>query len=194
MASMVCRISSITERLSLDDLFASRQPLEVELGSGDGSFLAQYAALHPQHNFIGVERLLGRLRKLDRKAQRAGLKNLRLIRLEASYALEYLLPQGSIRALHVYFPDPWPKRRHHKNRLINKHFTEVAYRALESGGVIYLRTDDCDYFGQIVEVFGETKEYRAVETPAQLSEIKTDFECEFHKRGIATRLAAYQRD
>src|SRR5215470_2143609 len=90
-ATLVHRPPSYVERLDLSKLFAEAQPLEVELGSGDGSFLAHWAARHPQRNFLGVERLLGRLRKLDRKGRRAGLGNLRLLRIEASYCLTWLL-------------------------------------------------------------------------------------------------------
>jgi tRNA G46 methylase TrmB len=76
-ASFIYDLPSILERIELARLFPSAQPLEVELGSGDGSFLAEYARQNPARNFIGVERLLGRIRKMDRKARRAGLSNLR---------------------------------------------------------------------------------------------------------------------
>src|SRR5438445_12765556 len=110
--SLVYALPSILERLDLDRLFPKSQPLEVELGIGDDSFLVNYATVHTTRNFIGVERLLGRIRKMDKKAQRAGLSNLRAIRIESSYFLEYLLPRHSAVALHIYFPDPWPKRKH----------------------------------------------------------------------------------
>src|SRR5689334_7128585 len=110
--TLIYRIESILDVLPLARLFATKQPLEVELGSGDGSFLAQYAKLNPQRNFIGVERLLGRLRKLDKKGRRAGLTNLRMLRMEAAYLVEFMLPKESLHALHIYFPDPWPKRKH----------------------------------------------------------------------------------
>src|SRR5882724_4829219 len=96
--SLIYRPDSYFERLDLSRLFASNQPLVIELGSGDGSFLVEYARLHPDKNFLGVERLLGRLRKIDRKGLRAGLTNLRLIRIEASYLIEYLLPPESVHA------------------------------------------------------------------------------------------------
>src|SRR2546422_11051257 len=104
---MFLKLQSIIERIDLAQLFPATQPLEVELGSGDGSFLTEYAARHPDRNFIGVERLLGRLRKMERKALRAGLANLQGLRIESSYFLEYLLPHQSAIALHIYFPDPW---------------------------------------------------------------------------------------
>jgi len=172
-------------------LFPGSQPLEVELGSGDGSFLAEYAALHPEVNFLGVERLLGRLRKLDRKGRRRGLSNLRLLRCEAQYVTEYLLPPASIAALHVYFPDPWPKRKHRKNRLVNQEFALAARKALTPGGIIYLRTDDEDYFNQMREVFSGAPAFEEVETALELSRVVTDFERNFLARGVVTRRAAY---
>ena len=126
---LIYRLPSIIERIDLAGLFPTSQPLEVEVGSGDGSFLAEYARLHPGHNFIGVERLLGRIRKLDRKGRRAGLTNLRGVRIESSYFLEYLLPLHAAAALHIYFPDPWPKRKHRRHRLINERFPGLARQA-----------------------------------------------------------------
>ena len=191
-ASLVHKIQSIVERIDVAALFPKQQPLEVELGSGDGSFIIQYTKSHPEHNFIGVERLLGRLRKIDKKGRRHGLTNLRAVRIEASYFLEYLLPQKSIVALHVYFPDPWPKRKHKRRRLINEHFTELAKRALQPGGEVFLRTDDADYFSQMTEVFDANAAFEKFETPQSLREVITDFERGFHAQGISTRAAAYR--
>ncbi len=191
-ATLIHRPASYFEPLRLEEMFPNPQPLEVELGSGDGSFLAQYAKQHPERNFLGVERLLGRLRKLDRKGQRAGLHNLRLIRIEAAYLVEYLLPRAAVAALHVYFPDPWPKRKHRKNRLVNEQFTELARQALVHGGMIFLRTDDADYFEQMTRVFAANPNFQAEETPASLSAVVTDFERNFHLRGVPTLRGAYR--
>jgi tRNA (guanine-N7-)-methyltransferase len=192
-STLIFRPPLITERLNVAGLFPVTQPLEVELGSGDGSFLGEYAGRHPECNFIGVERLLGRLRKVDRKGMRAGLKNLRLLRIEASYVIEYLLPNGSVKAFHVYFPDPWPKRKHRKNRLVNAPFTESAYHALEPGGIVYLRTDDADYIAQMNAVFGANPNFHSIASPDELVSVVTDFEREFTRRGISTLRAAFQR-
>ena len=191
--TLIHTLTSIITRLDPATLFPSVQPLEVELGSGDGSFLVNYARLHPERNFLGVERLLGRLRKLDRKSRRAGLTNLRGLRLESAYLVEYLLPRESVTALHIYFPDPWPKRKHRKNRLVNARFTEIAHQALAPHGVVYLRTDDADYFAQMVNVFTANPAFRLTETPAELTAVVTDFERNFHARGIATLSAAYTK-
>ncbi len=183
---------SILERVQPEALFVNQQPIELELGSGDGSFLAKYATLHPELNFIGVERLLGRLRKLDKKGLKAALSNLRLIRLEAAYLLEFMLPPQSMSAIHVYFPDPWPKRKHRKNRLINPQFAVLAARVLKPNCVVWLRTDDLDYFQQMTEVFGDNEFFEKVETPEELSIVITDFERGFQARGVSTQRAAYR--
>lgn len=192
-ASLIYAPPSIVKPLVLAELFTVTQPLEVELGSGDGSFLINYAGLHRGRNFLGVERLLGRLRKIDRKGRRLGLVNLRAIRVEAAYFLEYLLPPECAAALHIYFPDPWPKRRHHKNRLINERFPELARRVLVRGGIVCLRTDEANYFAQMNQVFAARNDFQGVATPAELSAVKTDFERDFNARGVPTLRAAFQR-
>ena len=190
--SLLYPLVSITDRLPLEKMFPIPRPLEVELGSGDGSFLVNYATLHPERNFLGVERFLGRIRKIDRKGRRAGLSNLSLVRIEASYFLEFLLPKNSAEIIHLYFPDPWPKRKHHKHRLVNTRFPELARQALKPGGAVYLRTDDAEYFAQMLEVFAASPHFEAVATPEALSAQLTDFERGFLARGVHTRRAAYQ--
>jgi tRNA (guanine-N7-)-methyltransferase len=189
--TLIYKPASIVEQLPVAAMFPVAQPLEVEIGAGDGSFLAAYATAHPETNFIGIERLLGRLRKIDRKARRAALKNLRLMRIEASYFVKYLLPRGAVRAIHIYFPDPWPKRRHWKNRLITPEFTEVVRGALQAGGEIHLRTDDEHYFTQMVDSFMSNSNFEKVSPPQSLVEFTTDFERGFTQRGVATRYASY---
>jgi tRNA (guanine-N7-)-methyltransferase len=190
--NLLIELRSILEPLNITEYFPKAQPLEVELGCGDASFLVNHAKAHPERNFIGVERLGGRIRKLDRKGRRAGLTNLRGVRIESSYFLEYLLPPKSASTLHIYFPDPWPKRKHLKNRFINERFTQIAQRVLVPGGTVYLRTDHADYFEQMTAVFAATTAFHPVETPPELSALLTDFEEEFLKQGLQTNRAAYQ--
>ena len=190
---MIYPLRSILDRVELADLFPRSGPIEVELGAGDGSFLVEYAVGNPEANFIGTERLLGRIRRMERKARRANLTNLRGVRIESSYFLEFLLPRQSARALHIYFPDPWPKHKHRRHRLINERFPQLAYEALAPEGTVYLRTDDESYFQQMMAVFGSSPLFRAAETPEVLSRIVTDFERAFIAQGIQTRRAAFSR-
>jgi tRNA (guanine-N7-)-methyltransferase len=190
--NLVVQLSSIVERLDLAEIFQKPQPLEIEPGCGDASFLVEYARRNPGINFIGVERLLGRISKLDKKGRRAGLANLRGVRIESAYFLRWLLPPNSASALHIYFPDPWPKKKHRRHRLINEHFPALARAALAPGGKVYLRTDDADYFSQMAEVFSADKNFKKIEAPVELAEILTDFERDFNSKGIQTLRAAWQ--
>ncbi len=193
-ATLISHPGSFVEPIHLLNLFPKRQPIEVELGSGDGAFISAYAKKHPDRNFVAVERLLGRMRKLDRKARRTGLRdNLRLFRLEGSYFLTYLIPPRSIHALHIYFPDPWPKRRHNRRRMINRSFAVLAAEKLVPGGMVYLRTDNRDYFHQMIEVFEAGHAFRPRATPLSLAAIETEFEHDFRKQGFPTLRIAYQK-
>jgi tRNA (guanine-N7-)-methyltransferase len=179
--------------LDLDALFSNSQPLEIELGCGDSSFLTEFARRNPNRNFIGVERLLGRLRKLDRKTRLAMIQNLCSVQIESSYFLEYLLPSKTASSLHVYFPDPWPKKKHRRHRLINHEFPNLARNALVHGGCVYLRTDDLDYFEQMMNVFAACVAFQTINTPPELMGVLTDFEQHFNAQGIPTLHAAYQK-
>ncbi|MDG1892825.1 MAG: tRNA (guanosine(46)-N7)-methyltransferase TrmB [Verrucomicrobiota bacterium] len=178
-------------RINWLEVFNNKNPIELELGAGDGSFLIRYAKAHTGINLLGIERLLGRMRKIDRDTHKAGVENIRLLRIEASYFMRYLPVDNSVQAVHLYFPDPWPKKRHHKHRLVNASFRQQTMRILQPSGMVYLRTDHEDYHNQMLEVFDEEPLFVPAETPQPLMDIKTDFESEFNQKGIPTRHAAY---
>jgi tRNA (guanine-N7-)-methyltransferase len=133
--------------LDLLAIFGRVAPLQVDLGCGDGSFLCELALRYPEKNFLGTERLVGRVAKSCRKS--ANLENVRVLNVESSYAARYLLPAGSVETFYLLFPDPWPKRRHHRRRIVTKDFLESTHRALENGGVLQIATDQLDYSRQI---------------------------------------------
>ncbi len=190
---VLARLTTVVGPLNLRALFGRMAPVEVDLGSGDGGFLLRYAPLHPEHNFLAVERLLGRIRKLDRKAPRLGLANVRALRVDAAYLVRYLLPDGSVNACHIYFPDPWPKKRHRVRRLVQPAFVADLRRILVPGGAVFLRTDDADYFAQMQEVFAACPGFEPVSSPPELLAVRTDFEEEFLARGSVTLHAAYRK-
>ena len=133
--------------LDLLAIFGRVAPLQVDLGCGDGSFLCELASRYPERNFLGTERLVGRVAKSCRKS--ANLENVRVLNVESSYAVGYLLPERSVETFYLLFPDPWPKRRHHRRRIVTKAFLESTHRTLENGGVLQIATDQLDYFRQI---------------------------------------------
>ncbi len=144
-------------RLSPDELVRPGRPLEVDLGCGDGAFLLGMAGHFPERDFLGVERLLGRVRKVCRKLTRGGLENARVLRLESRYAVEWLLPPASASRLHLLCPDPWPKLRHHRRRIVNAEFLGAVRRVLVPGGEFLFMTDNPDYHewtGERLEEFG----------------------------------------
>lgn len=138
-------------RLEPAELRRGDRPLEVDLGCGDGSFLLEMAAKHPERDFLGVERLLGRVRKVCRKLTRRRLDNARVLRLESRYTVEWLLPPGSISRLHLLCPDPWPKVRHHRRRLMQPAFLDAVRGTLEPGGEFLFMTDHEEYFEWAME-------------------------------------------
>ena len=181
--------------LDLADVFPGRAdaPLEVDLGSGDGSFLVEMTRRFPERNFLGVERLLGRVRKTCRRMARTGATNGRVIRVESHYLVRHLLPRASVRVLHVMFPDPWPKRHHHPRRLIQTGFLDDAREALAPGGELRLTTDNLPYFEHMRAVFGAHCGF-AVEpwTPGP-DYPQTDFERLYRGQGLPIHRALLRR-
>jgi tRNA (guanine-N7-)-methyltransferase len=140
---------SILEPLSLREIFPTDRLIEVDLGSGPGKFLVESALRFQDRNFLGIERLLGRVRKTCRIASETGLTNLRVLRLELDYTVRYLLPETSVWRVHLNFPDPWPKRRHRTRRVVDREFLEAVHRSLIDGGELWVKTDHEDYFQHI---------------------------------------------
>ncbi|MGI8431434.1 MAG: tRNA (guanosine(46)-N7)-methyltransferase TrmB [Chthoniobacterales bacterium] len=142
--------------LDLAAIFPRRAPLELDLGCGDGAFLIALAARHPERNFLGIERLVGRIRSACGKAARGNLRNVRVLLIESAYAVEYLLPPASIDVVHLLFPDPWPKKRHHRRRIVTADFLAKVQRILAPGGRLRIATDQEDYFEAIRELVAAT--------------------------------------
>jgi tRNA (guanine-N7-)-methyltransferase len=190
-ASAVIALPDIITPIPVDDLFDPGKPLEVDVGCGDGRFLLAHATAHPERQFLGIERLLGRIRKVDRKIGRLGLTNVRLIRLEALYSLKYLLPPGRVSVFYIFFPDPWPKRRHHKRRLFCPDFLDLLASRLTPGGRVEIATDHLDYFAAIRKLFAADTRFREVpHTPRGEAE-QTDFEQFFLRQGAPIGACAF---
>jgi tRNA (guanine-N7-)-methyltransferase len=150
MTSRLITLDSLTDRLDMAKIFGRNAPLHVDLGCGDGSFLCAMAQQTADRNFLGIERLLDRVRTSVRKA--AALENVRLLRIESSYAVCYLLPAESVETFYLLFPDPWPKRRHHPRRIVTPDFLGSIHAALQKNGTFHVATDDVDYFGKIRKI------------------------------------------
>jgi tRNA (guanine-N7-)-methyltransferase len=163
--------------LPLAEIRRDGRPLEIDLGCGDGKFLLAMAREHPERDFLGVERLLGRVRKVCKRITRAGLANARVLRLESRYSVEWLLPEGSVSRLHLLCPDPWPKLRHHRRRLVQTEFLAAVHRALEPGGEFLFMTDHEEYFQWTAALVAEFPGFLPLEWNEQsFFYPKTDFQ------------------
>jgi tRNA (guanine-N7-)-methyltransferase len=180
---------SYVTRLNLPKIFGRAAPLQVDLGCGDGSFLSALAERMPEKNFLGVERLIRRVRSACRKAAR--IDNMRVIRVETAYAVRYLLPEQSVQIFHLLFPDPWPKRRHKRRRVMTSEFLRSVHGALAPQGLLRIATDQLDYFDQMQRLAKADPQFAIVEpllaTPVEVDDVDlplSKFERKFQQQGV----------
>ena len=162
-------------------------PWEVEIGFGKGRYLLGRAVAEPENRFLGIEVVSKYQRMLSHRARRRSLQNLTVIRGEAVYLLSSVLPRAFARAVHVYFPDPWWKKRHHKRRVLNEAFLEQAVRTLRPGGRVHFWTDVREYYDATLELIAEhTRLEGPLDVPPTPAEHDLDYRTHFERR---TRLA-----
>lgn len=152
---------------ALPEIFAApARPMEIDLGCGDGEFLVGMAAQYPERNFLGVERLAGRIEKTAKLIRQRGVDNARVLRLESIYTLEWLLPKHCATRLHLLCPDPWPKKKHEERRLVRMpRFHEALKRVLVPDGEFLLKTDDEPYYNDALASIGRRADFTPLDWP-----------------------------
>jgi tRNA (guanine-N7-)-methyltransferase len=146
-------LDTLSKPIDLVALFGNDHPVELEIGMGKATFLTDQAKARPDVNFIGIEWARWFWRYGSDRLRRNGCeKNARTVRAEAGFFLREFIPSESLSVLHIYFPDPWPKAKHNKRRLIQAPFLLEVTRVLRPGGVLRAVTDHADYFQQIESV------------------------------------------
>ena len=126
-------------------LFGNDNPLSLEIGCGIGDFITQIAARHPEQNFIAIDIFNQGCRATCSRIEESGLNNIRMMRIEARYLMHHYLGKDSLQNIFINCPDPWPKKRHRKRRLLNKSFLDLALFCLQPKGVLNFSTDFVDY-------------------------------------------------
>lgn len=172
--------------------FDALNPLMVELGFGNGEALTQFASDHTDWNCVGVEVYRAGIGMLINKCLQSPLNNVRIVEAEATTALEQF-PNTSINLLWVLFPDPWPKTRHQKRRLVNEEFTEIATEKLTEGATIHLATDWKDYAEHISSLFNKRIEFVGSTPDQYLNRTETPYERRARRSGRAVWDLVYRR-
>ena len=198
MTDHILRVEDITKPFEFD----LSRPLEVEVGCGKGKFLTDRARENPDCDFLGIERMLERVRLFDGKCRRGKIDNAKVLRLEALYTFHYLLPAHHARTVYVFFPDPWPKKKHHSHRLFGPLFLNALWKRLEVGGRIEFATDHHEYFETVCQCFEDdalrgggtvpVPRFKRIEPMARPKEVWTEFETMFREQGLPIYSAAWK--
>jgi tRNA (guanine-N7-)-methyltransferase len=190
--------------LDMDALFDAPRPVELEIGSGRGLFLQNAAMLRPDRNFIGIECDLKETKRAARRLQKRSLRNAVMLGADARVVLAEYLPDqpglaGRLEAIHVYFPDPWWKARHHKRRIFNTAFIAESARLLVPTGKLHLWTDVAAYHEMAMEVMADETAFTRLPPPEERApthdmDYHTSFERKKRKLGLTIHRECWERN
>ena len=184
--SITLKPEELDGKIDFVRVFGRPGPVHIEIGTGKAAFLLNEARAHPEVNFLGIERASKYYRYAVDRIGRWGLTNVRIIRTDAATFLANSIPDNSVDCFHIYFPDPWPKRRHNKRRFFCPANLEHILRTLKTGGQLKIATDHLDYFQQIRELMAAEKRIEEIEfLPAARADkgewLGTNFERKYRK-------------
>ena len=173
------------ELIRFDKLFGRAAPVVLEIGFGNGETLVQQAAEFPEADFLGIEVHEPGVGHCLLKASDVGVSNLRLIRHDGVEVLDAMIPAGSLSRVNLYFPDPWPKKRHHKRRIVQPRFLETVAKCLSAGGSLHVATDWANYAEHIETTIRESGRFECAERRVHAGDKPLDRPgTKFERRGL----------
>ncbi len=183
----------VDSSIDLVALFNRSGPVEVDIGCGKGAFLVHEAARKPDVNFVGVDYLTRKLDRTRRELAERGLDNVRLFRCEVFLFVDRYLPESTVSAFHIYFPDPWPKKRQRGKRFITRSFVTSLAIDLVPEGRAWLATDSSDYFAEMLELFSGQRAFRRIDDSTAPGRGMTEFEQEFKENNVTIFRAGFEK-
>ena len=197
MARSLPLIEFPTEPLDWNSLFAVRRPVQVEIGAGKGRFLIRAAETDRGSNWVGLERRWSALSLGVDRITKRGLENAFYVRCDALEVVRRLISPESVATFHVYYPDPWWKKRHRKRRVFNPAFVADLGRGLEPAGQLRVSTDVAEYFAEILEVISQSRLFEPLDLSEDAwgvgEEPLTSYEAKYVKQGRRPLRAAFRR-
>ena len=186
------------EQSNFKKIFGFKKRILVEIGFGSGESLLYLAKNYKNFSFLGIEVYLSGIGSVLRRAKKQGIQNLKIINGDAQRAFENFIEKGSIEAIIIFHPDPWPKRKHHKRRLLNESFIENIHKALKKGGCFYIKTDWQEYSEIIQKKIEESQNWSKMEEgelPSVLNSIpNSKYEIKALERGEKVRALIYKKN
>jgi tRNA (guanine-N7-)-methyltransferase len=180
-------VETLPRPIVWENLFANPHPVEIEIGTGKGTFLTNQAKSRPEINFLGIEYAAWFWRYASDRLRRNACMNTRTVRAEAAFFFKEFVSDSSVDAIHIYFPDPWPKKRHHKRRLIQPPFLLEMHRVLKPAGRLQMVTDHAEYFEQMQQVLAASPLKRVDYIPPGSANegevVGTNFERKYREEG-----------
>jgi len=190
--------TALAETTDLRELFDTDHPIELEIGSGKGGFILRQAKAHADRNYLGIEWANKFYKYAADRMARWGVTNVRIMRTDARHFVVHRLAPGCLAALHIYHPDPWPKKRHAKRRLFQPTFVQAAVRAMAPGARLAIQTDHAGYFEQIEGVIAAREELEPIafvdENHGTVGQdVQTNFEIKYEREGRTFHRLAYRK-
>lgn len=194
ISRVLLEVDALPEALTSQSLFGNDSPLEIEVGSGKGLFLATTSGERPDHNFLGIEIARPYAKSASSRVVNQDRRNVRLIAGDAGPLFEKRIPVRSLAAVHVYFPDPWWKKKHKKRRVVNETFLRNASRTLVIGGRLHFWTDVLEYFESALELAARVTPELGPPIPedAEEAEHDLDYRTHFERRSRKYSIPVYR--